>query len=71
MNAKTFVDTNVLVYAYDERQDASKKTAQTILLDLRQERSGALSMQVLQEFYNTVTRKLRHSASEGQGSIDC
>jgi len=58
MNAKTFVDTNVLVYAYDEREGYKQEAAKRILHYLRQERSGALSMQVLQEFYNTVTRKL-------------
>jgi predicted nucleic acid-binding protein len=58
MNAKTFVDTNVLVYAYDERDGYKQETAKRILHYLRQERSGAVSMQVLQEFYSTVTRKL-------------
>jgi predicted nucleic acid-binding protein len=58
MNAKTFVDTNVLVYAYDEREGYKQEAAKQILLRLRQDRSGAVSMQVLQEFYTTVTRKL-------------
>ena len=58
MNAKTFVDTNVLVYAYDEREGYKQEAAKRILHDLMQQRSGAVSMQVLQEFYNTVTRKL-------------
>jgi predicted nucleic acid-binding protein len=58
MNAKTFVDTNVLVYAYDEREGYKQEAATRILHSLRQERSGTLSMQVLQEFYSTVTRKL-------------
>ena len=58
MSAKVFIDTNVLVYAYDVDAGSKRQTAQNILLGLRQERSGALSMQVLQEFYTTVTRKL-------------
>jgi predicted nucleic acid-binding protein len=58
MSAKVFVDTNVLVYAYDNDAGSKRQTAQEVLLSLRQDRSGALSMQVLQEFYNTVTRKL-------------
>ena len=58
MSAKVFIDTNVLVYAYDIDAGRKRHTAQEILLGLRQDRSGALSMQVLQEFYNTVTRKL-------------
>jgi predicted nucleic acid-binding protein len=58
MNAKTFVDTNILVYAYDEREGYKQEAARRIMHYLRHERSGTLSMQVLQEFYSTVTRKL-------------
>jgi predicted nucleic acid-binding protein len=58
MSANVFVDTCVLVYAYDIDAGRKRQTAQEILLGLRQQRSGTVSMQVLQEFYNTVTRKL-------------
>jgi predicted nucleic acid-binding protein len=58
MSAKIFVDTNILVYAYDVDAGHKQQTAEGILQSLRRDRSGALSMQVLQEFYNTVTRKL-------------
>jgi len=55
---KTFVDTNILIYAHDI--DAGKKhaVAKEILLGLWAERSGVLSTQVLQEFYVNVTRKI-------------
>jgi predicted nucleic acid-binding protein len=55
---RTFVDTNVLVYAYDADAGAKHRAAQSILVDLWNEASGAVSTQVLQEFYVTVTRKL-------------
>jgi predicted nucleic acid-binding protein len=58
MNAKVFVDTNVLVYAHDQKEGYKQETAKRILRDLSQHESGAVSMQVLQEFYSTVTRKL-------------
>jgi predicted nucleic acid-binding protein len=58
MNAKIFIDTNVLVYAHDKREGYKQEAAKRILHDLSQQRSAALSMQVLQEFYSTVTRKL-------------
>lgn len=59
MSAKTFVDTNVLVYAHDA--DAGKKriAAAAALRELWSHRSGILSPQVLQEFYVTVTRKIK------------
>jgi predicted nucleic acid-binding protein len=58
MNAKVFVDTNVLVYAHDNKEGHKQEAAKRILRALSQQRSGAVSMQVLQEFYSTVTRKL-------------
>ena len=58
MSARVFFDTNVLVYAYDIDSGLKQRTAEAMLLRARQDRSGAVSMQVLQEFYVTVTRKL-------------
>jgi predicted nucleic acid-binding protein len=58
MNAKVFVDTNILVYAHDQEEGYKQEAAKRILRNLAQQQSGAVSMQVLQEFYNTVTRKL-------------
>jgi predicted nucleic acid-binding protein len=58
MNAKVFIDTNILVYAHDIDAGLKQQKAIEILLDLRKQRSIAVSMQVLQEFYSTVTRKL-------------
>ena len=54
--APTFVDTNVLVYAHDA-SDPRRSTAQGVLDELWESRSGTLSTQVLQEFYVVVTRK--------------
>jgi predicted nucleic acid-binding protein len=54
--SRTFVDTNVLVYAVD-RQAASKRArALTILVELGS--SLVVSTQVIQEFYVAATRKL-------------
>ncbi len=58
MSAKVFVDTNVLVYAHDNKAGHKHLEAMRILQGLSQQRAGALSMQVLQEFYVTVTRKI-------------
>lgn len=58
MNAKIFIDTNVLIYAHDVDAPAKNEIARKILRELWSERSGALSVQVLQEFYVNVTRKI-------------
>lgn len=59
MNGKTFVDTNVLIYAHDVDSKSKHAIARDILLELWSARTGVLSMQVLQEFYVNVTRKIR------------
>jgi len=55
---KTFVDTNILVYAYDIDAGAKHQFAKDVLIDLWDGGLGVVSTQVLQEFYITVTRKL-------------
>ncbi len=58
MSARIFVDTNVLIYAHDVDARAKHEVAKNVLRELWSQRSGALSMQVLQEFYVNVTRKI-------------
>jgi len=58
MSDKTFVDTNVLIYAYDADAGGKHRAAKRALQDLWNSGSGVLSMQVLQEFYVNVTRKI-------------
>jgi len=58
MTKKTFVDTNVLIYAHDNDAGSKHQIAKAVLSELWTERTGVLSMQVLQEFYVNVTRKI-------------
>ncbi|GAC1666048.1 MAG: PIN domain-containing protein [Candidatus Acidiferrum sp.] len=58
MSGKIFVDTNVLIYAHDADAKEKHEIAKNILSELWIERTGMLSMQVLQEFYVNVTRKI-------------
>jgi predicted nucleic acid-binding protein len=53
----TFIDTNVLVYAHDLSEAIKQPLARSALDRLWAQRSGALSTQVLQEFYVVATRK--------------
>ncbi|HEX3948173.1 MAG TPA: PIN domain-containing protein [Acidimicrobiales bacterium] len=55
---RVFVDTSVLVYSYDVDAARKHETARSLLTALWGSRTGAVSLQVLQEFYVTVTRKL-------------
>ena len=63
MSGRTFIDTNILVYAHDLDAKAKHHTAKEVLRELWRERQGVLSPQVLQEFYVNVTRKIRHPIS--------
>jgi predicted nucleic acid-binding protein len=56
---KTFVDTNVLVYAHDTDAGPRHATAKALLAELWDSRDGSLSTQVLQEFYAVVTQKFK------------
>jgi predicted nucleic acid-binding protein len=58
MSDRTFVDTNVLIYAHDSDAKSKREVARHILAELWSSRTGVLSMQVLQEFYVNVTRKI-------------
>jgi predicted nucleic acid-binding protein len=53
-----FVDTNVLLYAVDHTEAEKQARAEALLTRLWHDRSGCLSVQVLQEFYVNATRKL-------------
>jgi predicted nucleic acid-binding protein len=55
----SFVDTNVLVYAEDRDAGRKHQIARDLIVELWQSRAGVLSIQVLQELYVTLTRKVR------------
>ena len=59
MIERVFVDSNVLVYAHDADSGNKQRIAANAVAEILSARSGVLSIQVLQEFYSTVTRKLR------------
>ena len=64
MHAKSFLDTNVLVYAAAGRGPEERKRQRALSL-IDQEDIG-ISAQVLQEFYVTVTRKIESAMSSEQ-----
>jgi predicted nucleic acid-binding protein len=62
---RVFVDTNVLVYAHDLDSGEKHHIAGELLIDVWSHRYGVLSVQVLQECYVTLTRKILHPLSAG------
>ena len=57
MIGKIFVDTNILVYAYDRSQAQKQLAAMQILNQLAVSGTGVISTQVLAEFFVTITHK--------------
>lgn len=57
--AKTFIDSNILIYANDKDEPVKQSIAIQALDELWSNGAGSLSVQVLQEFYFNITRKIR------------
>ena len=58
MSVRSFLDTNVLVYT-DDRVDLKKhRRALELVAEHRTNGTGVVSLQVLQEYFVTITRKL-------------
>lgn len=59
MNARSFLDTNVIVYAFDKSAPKKSQVAQELVEDGRASRRSIISYQVVQEFINVVLRGFR------------
>ena len=57
-NDKVFVDTNVLVYAYDRSEPEKQRQASWILDRLALAGIGVVDTQIMAEFFVAVTRKI-------------
>ncbi len=58
MSARSFFDTNILIYADDKGSPAKQKIALDLVSSHRRAGTGVLSLLVLQEYFVTVTRNL-------------
>ena len=58
MTGRTFIDTNILVSAYDSHEPQRQERAQEILRKGIEVETAVLSAQVLSEFFTVVTRRI-------------
>jgi predicted nucleic acid-binding protein len=58
MSARSFFNTNILIYADDKAAPAKQRRALDLVAEHRLAGTGVVSLQVLQEYFVTVTRKL-------------
>jgi predicted nucleic acid-binding protein len=70
MTARSFFDTNVLVYADDSASPAKQRRALEIFAEHRRASTGVISLQVLQEYFVAVTRKLGVEASVARRKVE-
>jgi len=70
MNGREFVDTNIFIYAFDRSAGSKRDIGAGLLERLWSERCGCVSLQVLQEFYVTATRKLGMPAGEAARQVE-
>ncbi|MBI2919748.1 MAG: PIN domain-containing protein [Planctomycetes bacterium] len=59
MNARRFLDTNILAYTYDTSDPDRQRVAISIVEAEAQAGTLTVSIQVLQEFFAVVTRKFK------------
>lgn len=57
-DVRTFIDSNILLYAIDRSDRVRRQKARSILRDLIRSGLGVVSTQVAQEFYVIATKKL-------------
>ncbi len=69
MIERTFVDSNVLIYAHDVDAGTKHRIANSLLRQLWESRTGVLSVQVLQEFYANITHKVSKPISRTQARM--
>jgi predicted nucleic acid-binding protein len=55
---KAFIDTNIIIYAYDVTAGKKHETARIIITGLWDSGLGVISTQVLQEFFVNVVQKI-------------
>ena len=70
MSARSFFDTNVLIYADDKSAPSKQKRAIDLVAEHRRTGTGVVSMQVLQEYFVTATRKLGVEVSVARRKVE-
>ena len=70
MSAEDFIDTNVLVYLFDETDADKRQRAESIVHRSLESGTGCISYQVVQETMNVVTRKLGATPEAARRLLD-
>ncbi|MFO0581069.1 MAG: PIN domain-containing protein [Anaeromyxobacter sp.] len=70
MSVRSFFDTNVLVYLDDPSAPKKQRRALDLYAEHRRAGTGVISIQVLQEYFATVTRKYAVDAASARRKVE-
>ena len=70
MSARSFFDTNIIVYSDDRSAPAKQRRVLELLAEHRRAGTGVVSLQVLQEYFVTITRKLHVEPSVARRKVE-
>lgn len=70
MSVRSFFDTNVLIYADDSTEPDKKSVGTALFEEHRRDRTGVVSIQVLQEYFVTATRKLGLESAAARRKVE-
>ena len=59
MSDKIFIDTNILIYSIDTYNPDKMRKARSKLTFIKENHTGVISTQVMQEFYVAATKKMQ------------
>ncbi len=59
MKDKYFIDTNIFIYAFDQEDSEKNKIANNLIKSALIEGQGCISFQIIQEFINVSTKKIK------------
>ena len=63
MKGKYFLDTNILVYTFDQSQLQKQEISRNLVKNALNNQSGCISYQVIQKFLNIASRKFANPLS--------
>jgi predicted nucleic acid-binding protein len=66
MNGRFFLDTNIFVYTFDASAPANAAKATALVRDAIKTRTGVISYQVVQEFFNVAMRRFETPMSAAE-----
>lgn len=70
MSVRSFFDTNILIYADDHAATSKQRRALELIAEHRRAATGVVSLQVLQGYFVTVTRKLGVEAAVARRKVE-